>query len=57
MFLAKANENQKPQLSDEADIINFYNIDTLPNNTAPKQLERLKLYYTQNKDCVVLLEQ
>lgn len=57
MFLAKADKNQKPQLSDEADIINFFNIDTVPNNTAPKQLERLKLFYSQNKDSVVLLEQ
>jgi ADP-ribose pyrophosphatase YjhB (NUDIX family) len=32
-------------LNDEADIIEYFNLDNIPNNFPPKQLERIKDYF------------
>jgi mutator protein MutT len=41
MFAGTAPEDQLARVSDEADDIQYFSLDSLPGNTAPKQRERL----------------
>lgn len=40
-------------LNDEADKIKYFKIDRLPKNTAPKQIERIKDAFENNKEVVI----
>lgn len=50
MFLAEPiHLSETLMLSDEADQIEYFSIDTLPHNTGIKQAERLRSYYSNSR--------
>lgn len=56
-FTATYDTTQSPGLSDEADAVAFYALDALPENTAPKQRERLEQCFRSGVTWPVLAEQ
>ena len=43
-------------LSDEADRIEYFSVKDLPNNTVPKQVERIKDYFNKQDDVILKLQ-
>jgi len=43
----------KIKLNDEADKIEYFELDDLPKNTAPKRVERIKDAFENNKEVIV----
>jgi ADP-ribose pyrophosphatase YjhB (NUDIX family) len=47
-FAHKTSEN--PSCSDEADDIRFFSLETMPENTAPKQKQRIIKFFSDRLD-------
>lgn len=50
MFLASpSSTGMTPTVSDEADQVQYFSLESMPSNTGPKQAERLRAYYTSDR--------
>lgn len=54
MFTATSTGDQLPHISDEADDVQYFLLDKLPENTAPKQQERLSHCFLPNVSWPIL---
>lgn len=50
VFMFECTIEGAPTLTDEADKIEYFPLETIPSNTSPKQVDRIKDYWKQKEE-------